>query len=47
MFTQTGLAVSSSMARHSPLYHLRIESADPTSAAAHQPVDLKKDITKW
>ncbi|CAI5509744.1 unnamed protein product [Closterium sp. Naga37s-1] len=47
MFAQTGVAVSSRMERACDLYHLRIESADPSSAAAHPPVELCKSITKW
>eukprot|EP00475_Leptophrys_vorax_P029784 TRINITY_DN4402_c0_g1_i2.p2 TRINITY_DN4402_c0_g1~~TRINITY_DN4402_c0_g1_i2.p2 ORF type:complete len:201 (-),score=16.04 TRINITY_DN4402_c0_g1_i2:12-614(-) len=47
MFAQTGLALSSRMDRACDIYHLRIESADPSSASAHRPVELSKSITKW
>lgn len=46
-FTQTGLAVSSRIGRYTDVYTLRIESSDPSSAAAHAPVELTKSITKW
>eukprot|EP00897_Mesotaenium_endlicherianum_P004599 jgi/Mesen1/4167/ME000219S03293 len=46
-FTQTGLAVSSRMARYSDAFTLRIASSDPSSIAAHEPVELTKSVTDW
>jgi len=46
-FLQTGIAVSSKLPRFSDMYTLRIESIDPKSNAARDPVEMTKSITKW
>ncbi|KAF1881946.1 hypothetical protein Lal_00038590 [Lupinus albus] len=46
-FTTTGLVVSSKLPRFSDLYTLTIESADPKSVSANEPVHLTKSVTEW
>lgn len=46
-FTSTGLVVSSKLPRFSDLYTLTIESADPKSISANEPVHLTKSVTQW
>jgi len=46
-FTSTGLVVSSKLPRFSDMYTLTIESADPKSVSANEPVHLTKSVTQW
>ncbi|PNY03187.1 putative signal peptidase complex subunit 2-like protein, partial [Trifolium pratense] len=46
-FTSTGLVVSSKLPRFSDLYTLTVESADPKSISANEPVHLTKSVTEW
>ncbi|CAI8586264.1 unnamed protein product [Vicia faba] len=46
-FTSTGLVVSSKLPRFSDIYTLTVESADPKSISANEPVNLTKSVTEW
>ncbi|KAK2430927.1 hypothetical protein P8452_48942 [Trifolium repens] len=46
-FTSTGLVVSSKLPRFSDMYTLTVESADPKSISASEPVHLTKSVTEW
>ncbi|GAU34016.1 hypothetical protein TSUD_212770 [Trifolium subterraneum] len=46
-FTSTGLVVSSKLPRFSDMYTLTVESADPKSISANEPVHLTKSVTEW
>lgn len=46
-FTQTGLAVSSTLPRYSDMYTFTIASSDPKSIAARPAVHFTKSVTQW